>query len=251
MTESTRTKIIEAASAILTEEGAEGMTARAVCAAANVQAPTIYRIFSDMKGLLDAVVAYQFDTYLHSKTSMDWSADPVDDLRRGFNLHVAFGLDNPVAYSQMYGSVGAREESPAVKKASGILAALIQRVAQAGRLGLPEKLAAGVIHSAGRGVCLTLIDTPPAERDERLIEEAREGALRTVTGGGYHVPDTGEADTGPATGPGRAAITMRAVLPAIPHLTRAERQLMEEWLERILGGPQHDVLQRSSPPAAT
>lgn len=54
-----------------------------------------------MNGLLDAVASEGFATYLQSKTGGESVADPVEDLREGWNLHVEFGLANPALYAIM------------------------------------------------------------------------------------------------------------------------------------------------------
>ncbi|MDJ0345709.1 TetR/AcrR family transcriptional regulator [Streptomyces sp. H10-C2] len=79
------------------------MTIRSVSNAAGVQAPTIYRLFGDQQRLLDAVAAHGFTTYLSGKTNVKPSADPIEDLRSDWDLHVNFGLANPGLYSLMYG----------------------------------------------------------------------------------------------------------------------------------------------------
>ena len=49
---------MEVAARLLREQGAAAVTTRAVAMAAGVQAPTIYRLFGDKDGLLDAVAEY-------------------------------------------------------------------------------------------------------------------------------------------------------------------------------------------------
>src|SRR3712207_1801545 len=93
-----RDTIVRATTELLSAGGRDAVTTRAVSAAAGVQPPTIYRLFGDMRGLLDAVTAAGFASYLARKTAQEPSEDPVDDLRAGWDLHVAFGLENPAFY---------------------------------------------------------------------------------------------------------------------------------------------------------
>jgi len=90
----TRERIIEAAAKLVAEGGIEAASTRAVTAAAGVQAPTLYRLFGDKQGLLDAVAAHGFDTYLVSKQAQLKTDDPIADVGAGFDLHVEFGLAN-------------------------------------------------------------------------------------------------------------------------------------------------------------
>src|SRR5687768_637552 len=95
---STRGRIIAAAATLLGEGGREAVSTRAVSVAAGVQAPTIYRLFGDKQGLLDAVAEYGVQQWLASKMKQPVGIDPIDDLRRGWDHHVTFGLENPALY---------------------------------------------------------------------------------------------------------------------------------------------------------
>jgi AcrR family transcriptional regulator len=221
-----RDRIIEAAATLLTEGGRDAVSTRAVSAAAGVQAPTIYRIFGDKQGLLDAVGAHGMATYLESKAANPVTEDPVADLRRGWDTHVGFGLANPAFYSLIYGDQRPGTEPPAAREAAAILAGIIRRVAEAGRLRLSEERAANLVHAAGRGTTLMLIAQPVDRRDLALSTIARDAAIAAITTGS--VPDT------PADGPVPHAVALRAVLPRTTALSERERGLLGEWLDRIV-----------------
>ncbi|MEV0676414.1 TetR family transcriptional regulator [Actinosynnema sp. NPDC050436] len=92
-----------AAAGLLAEGGIDAVSTRAVAAAAGVQAPALYRLFGAKQGLLDAVAAHGFERYLAAKLTSPPGADPVEDLRRGWDVHVGFGLAHPAFYVLMYG----------------------------------------------------------------------------------------------------------------------------------------------------
>jgi len=196
-----------------------------VSAAAGVQAPTIYRIFGDKRGLLDAVAEHGFATYLVSKAASPPSEDPVQDLRRGWDLHVGFGLAHPAFYTLIYGEPRPGLESPAAREAALVLAAQVHRIAEAGRLRVSEERAAHLIHAAGSGITLSMIAIRPAQRDMELSVIARESIIATVT--------TGEPRTEPGNTLFSTAVALRATLPAATALTQPERALLSEWLDRI------------------
>ncbi|MFJ4650178.1 TetR/AcrR family transcriptional regulator [Nocardia sp. NPDC088792] len=104
-----------------------------------MQPPTIYRLFGDKQGLLDAVAAHGFAAYLATKTTREPTADPIADLRAGWDLHVGLGLADPALYTLMYTRPGAGAGTPAAVTAFGMLAALIRRIAEAGRLRHPRR----------------------------------------------------------------------------------------------------------------
>lgn len=222
-----RERIVAAAARLLAEGGPDALSTRAVSAAAGVQPPTIYRLFGDKQGLLDAVAAHGFNAYLTSKTALEPTGDPVEDLRAGWDLHVGLGLANPALYTLMYGRAIPETPSPAALAAFEILAKHIRRIAEAGRLRVPEDRAAALVHAAGSGTTLTLIATPEDSRDPELSVTAREAVIAAITT---------DAPAGPMPGPVAAAVTLRAVLPQTDALTAAERSLMQEWLDRISEG---------------
>ncbi|MET8851063.1 TetR/AcrR family transcriptional regulator [Amycolatopsis sp. NPDC004625] len=220
----TRERILQAAATLLAAEGRDGLSTRAVSAAAGVQPPALYRLFGDKDGLLDAVAAYGFDEYLKSKRTLGSTGDAVEDLRRGWDLHIEFGLSRPEFYVLMYGDARPGCTSPAGREAESMLHAIIERVAATGRLRVSVDRAARLVHATGMGVVLSLIATPLADRDPEFSTTARETVLtRILTGGG----EPAGSDL-----PERA-IALRAGLEGASVLTAAERVLMAEWLDRI------------------
>jgi AcrR family transcriptional regulator len=224
-----RARIVEAAARLLEEGGEDAVSTRAVSAAAGAQAPTIYRLFGDKQGLLDAVVTRGFETYLAEKTVREAGDDPVADLRTGWDLHVGLALERPALYTLMYARPRGDGHSPAARAAFAVLAALVRRIAVAGRLRVGEERAVGLVHAAGSGVALSLIAVPASERDPGLSEAACEAVVAAIT------TDPPEAtEPGPVT----AAVSLRAALDDVDVLTDAECVLLREWLDRI-GGRRH------------
>lgn len=220
----TRLRILDAAARLLEESGRDGVTTRAVSAAAGVQAPTIYRQFTDMNGLLDAVAANGFDAYLTQKHAVELSDDPVQDLRDGWDLHIEFGLTHPAHYLLMYSRRTPGEKSAAAQRSDARLRLLVERVAAAGRLTVTVETAAAMIHSAGSGLTLHLIGTAPDERDPDLPRRLREAVLSAVTG---DAPPGAPAYTQHAT-------ALKAGLSQTDEvLSAGERALLSELLDRL------------------
>jgi AcrR family transcriptional regulator len=220
----TRAQLVEVAAHLLATQGPDAVTTRAVALAAGVQAPTIYRLFGDKNGLLDAVAEHGFASYLARKPPVGADADPVESLHAGWELHVGFGLANPELFRLMYTTLRTPQARAFAATGTGILQARVRRVAEAGRLRVTERRAADLIHAAGTGVVFTLIDQAAAERDDTLADTAWESVCATILA---------EASTGAATGPAAAAVTLRAALPELTALTAAERTLLGDWLDRI------------------
>jgi AcrR family transcriptional regulator len=240
MTEQTTTireRIVRVTSELLARGGREAASTRSVSAAAGVQAPTIYRQFGDMQGLLDAAARETFANYVRQKAARILTDDPIEDLRQGWDLHVAFGLANPAAYAIIYGDLNARAATPAAQDGFAILEGLVTRIAQAGRLRVGIPHAARLVAAAGEGVTSTLISTPLDARDLNLSAAMREAVLVAIT-----TPHPEGVRSENITGPERVAthaVALRAVLPETPGvLSAAEHHLLEEWLERLTREPQ-------------
>lgn len=220
----TRDRIVAAATDLLVSGGRDAVSTRAVSDAAGVQAPTIYRIFGSKQHLLDTVAAHGFTAYLAGDRAVAVGTDPVDDLRHGWDLHVAFGLGNPYLYSLAYGDARPGSSTPAAQAAAHVLAGLVHRVAEDGRLRVPERKAVLHLIAAGCGTTLTLIATPPELRDPTFSASAREGVIAAITTDAPHALQSGAMT---------AAVHLRAALTHTAALTEGEAALLREWLDRI------------------
>ncbi|GJG87817.1 TetR family transcriptional regulator [Gemmatimonadetes bacterium T265] len=229
-----RARIVAAAAALIAAGGREALTTRAVAAAAGVQAPTLYRLFGDKQGLVDAVAEHGFTTYLQQKRTGDPDGDPVEDLRVGWDLHVGFGLAHPALFAAMYGDPRLGDQhsggaSPAAARALAMLQRRMRVLALAGRLRVDERRAADLVRAAACGVVFILLETPEADRDLGLSAATCEAILAAIT-------TDAPAPERPALAP--VATTLRALLPGVPPgadgLTNGERLLLAEWLDRLV-----------------
>jgi AcrR family transcriptional regulator len=222
----TRANLVEVAAQLLREQGPAAVTTRAVAQAAGVQAPTIYRLFGDKDGLLDAVAEHVFATYVAGKTLTPDSGDPIADLRAGWDMHVGFGLANAALFGLLTDpSRGTR--SPATAAGLEVLRGRVHRVAAIGRLRVAERRAVELIHAAGTGAVLTLLSMPLADRDLGLADAMYDAVMQSIL---TDVPALAEDNTT------AAAIAFRTVVPKLPMLTDVERALLSEWLDRATGG---------------
>ncbi|MET7672800.1 TetR/AcrR family transcriptional regulator [Micromonospora luteifusca] len=224
-----RSGIVAAASQLLRDEGANAVTTRAVAQAAGVQAPTIYRLFGDKDGLIDAVAEHVMATYVSAKAAAAETAegDPVADLRSGWRVHVEFGLANPELYA-LIGARGRGGSSPATAAGIEVLRTRVRRLAAAGLLRVDEQRALMMIHAAGNGTILALLATSEEKRDAGLSDAMLDAVLNSILVTAPATPDTTMS---------AVAITFATVVPDLPGLSDAERALMTEWLNRSLTAP--------------
>jgi AcrR family transcriptional regulator len=224
-------KLLNAAAELLRKGGTEAVSTRAVAAAAGMQPPALYRQFGDKDGLLEAVTLHVLERYLSRKRAiLEQSDDPVADLRRLWDLHVAFGFAQPDCFVLMYGQVRrATSLSAATDATISLLQDAIARVADHGKLRMSLERATALFHSCGVGFVLTQLNLSKAERDPELSDIARENAISSI------VVTAGSARRRfPAGLSGRASGLREALQDnAYEPLTSAEGRLMVEWLNRI------------------
>ena len=236
-----RTRIVRAATKLLATGGRNAVTTRAVSATAGVQPPTIYRQFGDMQGLLDVVARETLAVHVREQATRALTNDPVDDLRRGWDLFIGFGLAHPDAFALMYGAPSVAASVAVIREGVKVLRGLVVRIAEAGRLRVDVAHATELIHAAGAGVTLTLAATPPKERDPRLSETMREAILTAIT-----IPGSSEAGNGrpdAALAAERVAVHAVALQVLLTEtlgvLSPAERQLLSDWLDRLATAGRH------------
>jgi AcrR family transcriptional regulator len=229
-----RARILRAATELLATGGRNAVTTRAVSAAAGVQAPTIYRHFGDMQGLLDVVARETLAVHIDEQATRALTNDPVEDLRRGWDLHIAFGLAHPDAFALLYSAPSVAASVSVIHEGVEVLEGLVARIAEAGRLRVDVAHATDLLHAAGTGVTLTLAATPPDERDPRLSETMREAILTAITVPVSTEAPNEETDAAPAERVAVHAVALRALLTEAPNvLSPAEKQLLRDWLDQL------------------
>ena len=222
-----RERILLSAAALIASGGSDAATTRAVASAAAVQAPTIYRLFGDKRGLLDAVAEHGLTAYVAQKAVREPHPDPVQDLRDGWDMHIEFGLAHPGLFAIMSGGPYPRVLSSAAAAGLEVLRRRIRNIALAGRLRISEERAVGLIQSVGNGTVLTLLSQPENRRDPGLSETARESVVAAITGEAFRHADSG---------PSGAAAALRASLDQTAVLSAGEKHLLAELLDRVANG---------------
>ncbi|MFC4335543.1 TetR/AcrR family transcriptional regulator [Salininema proteolyticum] len=223
-----RERLVRAAMKLVEEQGVKALSTRAVCEEAGVQAPALYRLFGDKEGLLDAVAEAGFERYLGAKKALEGSDDALADLRSGWDGHVRFGLENPDLYRLMFGRVTAEGmvRGP-MGEAKAMLRSLVGRIAAQGELTVDVETAADLILSANIGVTLYLIDSPEEDRDLGLSDVSRDSVTGMISSREVRTKSPLAAQ----------AAKLRSTLAATEDcgLTKGEKALMEELLERLAG----------------
>jgi len=225
----TRSRIVDVAARLLREEGPAAVTTRGVADGAGVQAPTIYRLFGDKDGLLEAVAEYVMATFVSAKSEIVRAAsaadiDPLEDLRAGWAMQIDFGVANPAIF-RLLSDPGRGLQSPAAQSGKRVLESRIHRVAATRRLRVGERRAVDLIQAAGIGTIQTLLLTTPDHRDPGLADAMFEAVLGQIL---TDAPERAEGGSIATT------VAFRAIAPGLHVLSESERQLLGEWLDRAI-----------------
>ncbi|GED99386.1 TetR/AcrR family transcriptional regulator [Gordonia crocea] len=218
----TRTRLLDAASELIAAAPGEEFSLREVCDRAGVKMPTLYHFFGNKQGLTEAVVARGFEQYAAAKAQAESSGDPIQDIRDGWDSHVAFGLANPGVYALMYGAVRPGDTSPAQAAPTAMLRTLVRRADEQNRLVVPPEQAVGHILATNVGV--TLRQIVAEQPDPALSAAVRDAVIGAITGTGVAAADT----------------RREALLGALDYAVRnpdvlgtTETSLLAEWLRRL------------------
>ncbi len=224
----TRNRILDVTESLLRSVGRDSITIRAVADEAAVQLPTIYRLFVDKAGLLDAVAERGFVRYMAIESDLRESQEPVEQLRRGWDIHVRFGLENPELYDLMYAESHGRPATGAARIALEGLESLIDRLAASGSLKVGREQATFIAFSSAAGTVLASYFLPKALHDPANMARIRESMIASIT-----TAATAQGDALIAN----AAATLGGNLDRLAALTRNEKGLLQEWLGRVLSPP--------------
>lgn len=172
----TETAILDAAAALLEKHGPAGLTTRAVCEAAGVKAPTLYHHFGDKDGLERALVQRGMADFMRRKHQPPVSADPLDQLRAGWDVALDFALKRPALYALF--AHHARAQPTLVADAYSLMHGRVQRLVDLGRFRGPVDAAARAVWAASNGA-LALVHLGAARKD---VEEASDLLFKAVVG---------------------------------------------------------------------
>ena len=179
----TRATLLTAALKVLEDEGEAQFSTRAVCALANVTAPTLYHHYGSADGLLSAAMTEAFSQFLESKNAAEQSPDPVTALREGWDDYVRFAAARPRLYAAMMSRVLNGAQIPAVEQAFALLIERIAAIAADGRLALAVAAAADLAWASANAASLLYVTAQlrkTAAPTPIVLKDIRENAMQAV-----------------------------------------------------------------------
>jgi AcrR family transcriptional regulator len=212
---------MEAARSLLAEHPEREPSTRELYEAAGVAAPTLYHHFGTKEGLLEAVAEKAFSAYLDRKHAIHRTGDLLADFAAGWDMHIEFGVGNPVLYGLMYGRVEGRR-SRATQTAETDLRRGLDRLADEGLLRVSVDEAVVVTTGMAIGCVIQLIHDGGSASGP-VARSIRAALIGELTG---HSPQDND--------PGQAAGLLLARLGSVTGLfTAAEESLLRQWLRTL------------------
>ncbi|HEX2592445.1 MAG TPA: TetR/AcrR family transcriptional regulator [Rhizomicrobium sp.] len=176
----TRQTLLAAALRVLEREGEAQFSTRAVCALADVTAPTLYHHFGSADGLLSAAVMEAFAQFLAGKRAAVQSSDAETALAQGWDNYVRFAADRPRLYAAMVGRFLQGAKIPAADQARALLMERIAAIAAEGRLALDAEAAADLAWASAHAAALLYVTAATRKPSPRVIAGLRDGMLQTI-----------------------------------------------------------------------
>ncbi|PQA78666.1 TetR/AcrR family transcriptional regulator [Rhodoferax sp. TS-BS-61-7] len=171
----TENGILDAAEALLETHGPAGLTTRAVCEAAGIKAPTLYHYFGDKSGLERALIQRGLDEFMQRKRAPHASADPLEQLRFGWDIALEFALKRPTLYALI--AQHALTQPTLIADAHALMQARVQRLVDLGRFQGPTEDAARAVWAASQGVLSLVLQGT----QRKLIEATSDLLFKAVT----------------------------------------------------------------------
>jgi AcrR family transcriptional regulator len=179
-------RILEAASGLLSEEGASALSVRRIATAAGCSTMGLYSRFGGKDGVVDELYAEGFERLITAMKANPPTDDPLADLRRCATRYRETALANATHYMVMFGGavpgfVPSEASHAIAHQAFGGLVARVSRCTDAGVLvGRPDDLAEVLWGSIHGLVMLELVGinplgSDPAERFARALDALFDG----------------------------------------------------------------------------
>jgi AcrR family transcriptional regulator len=174
-------RILEAASELLSNEGASALSVRRIAAAAGCSTMGLYSRFGGKDGVVDELYAEGFERLVDAMQADQPTDDPLDDLRRGATCYRDSAITNATHYMVMFGGAvpGFEPSDTSHELAHGAFDRFVAKVARCTDAGVfagsPDQIAEVLWGSIHGLVMLELVGinplmSDPATRFDRALD---------------------------------------------------------------------------------
>jgi AcrR family transcriptional regulator len=168
--------ILDAAASLLESQGPTGLTARGVCEAAGVKAPTLYHYFGGKEGLERALIKRALEQFIQKKSMPPSSSDPLEQLKSGWDIAVEFAIEQPGLW-QLY-TQHAIEHPEVFSESYELMNMRVQRLVDLGIFQGPTDISSRAVWAACQGA-LALILQGHSHKDIKFTSQLLFNAITT------------------------------------------------------------------------
>lgn len=212
-----RRRILEAGTDLLAASPDGDISVRTLCEAANVTPAAVQRLFPDKATLIVAIAELAFESYFSVKQEHAESADPVQDIKDGWDAHLTFALEHRNHYKAMF-IPGVDAPTRVVRQMHDLLVERLERCAAARPLAIDPATGAQMILAANTGAALSMISRPAVYPDRRFFEHLRDGVMAAI------------APPLPIAGPDGVPLASDQANAAVARLTGEETERVRQLL---------------------
>lgn len=169
-------KILRAAAKIISNDGLESASTRAICEAVGITAPTLYHHFKGKHDLLDSVTAFAFD--LHRKKKLEQKTkDPIKNLRIYWDGYMNFCLAEPELQRTMIVAISQGQSIKTGFECFRDLLFEFKSLEAKGELVHSALQSAQMFLGAAQGLSIIIMSLPPANTLPQISTDMREVML--------------------------------------------------------------------------
>jgi len=177
-----REEILDAAAALLAENGEAGLTIRRLALRSGYTSPAIYQEFGDKAGLLDAILTRAIQTLVDRLARLDVPSEPGPALRTLLREIVRFGREHPTHYRLI--EALQPEQTPSPKAVEELQAKVEASLLALARDPEHAELMRQALWSLLHGLILLPSARPDVEWRDDLDDVALEATLAGLLGSG-------------------------------------------------------------------
>jgi AcrR family transcriptional regulator len=181
--EATKAEIIAAAWEMVRAEGLAALSLRDLARQVGMQAPSLYSYFDSKNAIYDAMFAEGARAYVEREVNINFTGEPMHDLKAGMHSFVEFCTADPARYQLLFQrTIPGFEPSPESYAIS--VAGLEKTRERLANIGISDPKMLDMLTAIGTGLTDQQISNDPGgDRWIRLVDEAMEMLHAHVSSG--------------------------------------------------------------------
>lgn len=171
-----REEIIRATAKIISTDGLESASTRAICDAVGITAPTLYYYFKRKPDLIDEVTKFAIEIHRKNKRKA-LTSDPIRNLQVYWDVYMHFYSSEPELHRAMILSISQGRMTEAGLSCFSDLVGEFKKLEARGDLKHSALQCAQMYLGAAQGISMILMSLPPQKLQPSLSASTRDVVL--------------------------------------------------------------------------